>query len=121
MWGIRQGLCALATALWLGFGFSTAQAQLPAMKLVAADLVSPSQAWSFYGSATTHTLGLALAADPGPEIRAVSRSLGASGNGKDSYTQNVFDYVRNNIEVEFRFSLAKGARGALIDQSGTPF
>src|SRR5579859_1058298 len=121
MWGIRQGLCALATALWLGFGFSTAQAQLPAMKLVAADLVSPSQAWSFYGSATTHTLGLALAADPGPEIRAVSRSLGASGNGKDSYTQNVFDYVRNNIEVEFRFGLAKGARGALINQSGTPF
>ncbi len=29
--------------------------------------------------------------------------------------------MRNNIDVEFRFGLGKGARGALIDQSGTPF
>lgn len=33
------------------------------------------------------------------------------------YTQRVFDYVRNNIEEEFRSDLSKGARNALIDQS----
>ncbi|MEJ0058452.1 MAG: RHS repeat-associated core domain-containing protein [Terricaulis sp.] len=37
------------------------------------------------------------------------------------YVENVFNYVRNNIEVEFTFGLSKGARGALIDQYGSPF
>jgi RHS repeat-associated protein len=111
----------LATALWLAVGLPAAAAQVPSMKLAAADLVSPSAAWSFYGASTTHTLGLAVASDVGPEIAAMSRSLGATRYGAALYTQNVFDYVRNNIEIEFRFGLAKGARGALIDQSGTAF
>lgn len=29
--------------------------------------------------------------------------------------------MRNNIEIDFRFGLSKGARGAVIDQSGTAF
>lgn len=56
----------------------------------------------------------------------MARSLGAErlAAGKitiNQFAQNIFDYVRNNIAVEFRFGLGKGARGALLDQSGTPF
>ena len=40
---------------------------------------------------------------------------------KAEFIQNVLDYVRNNIDTEFRYGLSKGGRGALIDQSGTPF
>src|SRR6185295_16211794 len=39
----------------------------------------------------------------------------------DEYATAAFNYVRSNIGIEFRFGLSKGARGALIDQSGTAF
>lgn len=38
-----------------------------------------------------------------------------------AFAIRALNYVRNNIETEFRFGLSKGARGALIDQSGTAF
>lgn len=47
--------------------------------------------------------------------------VGRADFNQSAYAQTVFDYVRNNIATEFRFGLGKGARGALIDQSGTPF
>ncbi len=96
-------------------------AETPAVKLLTAPLVSPSSAWSFYGSSTTHTTGAAAWTTTPPQIKALARSLGAGRYSNDQYAQNVFDYVRNNIDTEFRFGLAKGGLGALIDQSGTPF
>jgi len=76
--------------------------------------------------ALTAPLALQLApppviAAPTPEIVAQARALGAGRLTAPQFTLNTFDYVRNNIATEFRFGLAKGGRGALIDQSGTPF
>ncbi|WP_310540374.1 hypothetical protein, partial [Phenylobacterium sp.] len=90
--------------------------------MVSAPQMSPSQASATYGASTTHSVGLSAFTATPPEIKAQSRTLGASFlASKDQYANNVFDYVRKNIEVEFRYGLGKGARGALIDQSGTPF
>ena len=50
-----------------------------------------------------------------------SERLAEAEISADEYAQNILDYIRNNIEVEYRYGLGKGARGAIIDQSGTPF
>src|SRR6185312_11131050 len=98
-----------------------AAADAPTNNLISAPLVSPTAAWTYYGGATTHSNSVAAWTQTPPELAALSRSLGANRLSAAVYTQNVFDYVRNNIQTEFRFGLGKGARGALIDQSGTPF
>lgn len=101
-------------------------ATTPAVNLVTAPLVTPANAWTYYGSATTHTIGLAAWSTTPPEIQAMATSLGAARYAAGTitaaeYSQYVYDYVRNSIAVEFRFGLGKGGRGALIDQSGTAF
>lgn len=102
----------------------------PATNLETTTLLSPETAWTYYGTDTTHTSGVGHTALRAPEIKALARGLGAERVGQpeatggitaDEFAQRVYDYVRNNIAVEFRFGLSKGARGALIDQSGTPF
>jgi RHS repeat-associated protein len=107
----------------------------PATKLLDASLVSPGAAMIYFGSATTHTNALHLSddndaghenIDPYPEITTLSASLLAGRNvavtaDKDAFVSDVFQYVQNNINTEFRYGLSKGGRGALIDQSGTPF
>ena len=55
------------------------------------------------------------------EIQALAIGLGAGRLTDAEYTQNVFEYVRSNIDIEFRYGLAKGAYGSLMDQSGTAF
>jgi RHS repeat-associated protein len=90
-------------------------------QLVTAPLKSPAEATEFYGSVSSHTSGVAAWRTPVPEYVALARTLGAGRLSVDEFNQNVFAYVRNNIEVEFRFGLGKGGYGALIDQSGTPF
>jgi hypothetical protein len=98
----------------------------PVTKLDTTDIVSPAAAWSYYGGGTTHTTGISLANTASPEIKALARALLGNRNVSNpsdatAFTQNVFDYVRNNINTEFRYGLSKGGRGALIDQSGTPY
>ncbi|KRA66168.1 hypothetical protein ASD79_02485 [Caulobacter sp. Root655] len=109
-------------------GGPAAYAALPAVKLLTAPLVTPADAWNYYGGAEAHSDGVLAWTTPPPEIKAMARSLGASrltaGLGQidtDQYASNIAAYVRNNIKTEFRFGLAKGGRGALIDLSGTPF
>ena len=119
----KRSLHAVALAL---IGLPSAYAIGPAVNLVTAPLVAPTDAWTYYGTSTTHTVGLAAWSTTPPEIQAMATSLGAARYTAGTitatqYTQNVFDYVRNSIAVEFRFGLGKGGRGALIDQSGTPF
>lgn len=97
------------------------RADPPVVRLVSGPMMAPSAAWTFYGSTTTHTAGVAAWTSTPPEISALARGLGANRLSATQFTQNVFDYVRNNVATEFRFGLSKGARGALIDQSGTPF
>ena len=110
------GILALALCLP-----GVVRADPPVVKLVTAPMMAPSAAWTFYGSTTTHSAGVAAWTSTPPEISALARGLGANRLSAAPFTQNVFDYVRNNIATEFRFGLSKGARGALIDQSGTPF
>lgn len=94
----------------------------PTTKRLIGTLVTPATAWAYYGTATTHTNGLASTAARPPEIKALARALSRDGAlTGDAFAQRVEDYVRRNIEVEFRFGLGKGARGAAIDQSGTAF
>lgn len=118
-WKSLAATCATTFAIAAA---SPAAAQTPpAMKLVAAPLVTPNAAWTFYGGGTTHSNGLAAWSDYTPEIKALARTLGAGRVSADVYAINVDNYILNNIAVEYRFGLGKGARGALIDQSGTPF
>lgn len=94
----------------------------PTTKRLEGTLVTPSAAATFYGTDTTHTNGLASTPARSPEIKALARSLSRGGAlTGDAFAQRVADYVRRNIEVEFRYGLGKGARGAVIDQSGTVF
>jgi RHS repeat-associated protein len=109
-------------AVTFALTFLTAAHAAPTIKLNSAPLVDPGQAYTnFYGTATTHTTGVAAGSTRPPEIKKLARALGAGRYGTDTYAARVFDYVRLNIETEFRFGLGKGARGAVLDQSGTPF
>jgi RHS repeat-associated protein len=95
---------------------------VPGVRQVTAPMVSPAAAWTFYGTAATHTVGPGAWTTTPPEFTALARSLSRNGQlSATAFTQNVFDYVRNNIAIEFHFGLAKGGRGALVDQSGTDF
>jgi hypothetical protein len=111
-------LCLIITLGWATVGFAQ---EPPSVKLLTAPLVSPAAAFSFYGTSTGHTAGAAAPTTQPPEITELARALGAGRYTPAQYALTVYEYVRNNIATEFRFGLSKGARGALIDQSGTAF
>ena len=130
---LRAALLAALSLMFVGT-VGRAYASPPSVNLVTAPLVSPVTAFGGgcvnglppagqYGNCTTHTVGVAAwpSGQHAPEITALARTLGWGRYSGTQYAQNVFDYVRNNIAIEFRFGLSKGARGALIDQSGTAF
>jgi len=125
---LSRGIVFALALVGFGVGARAPAQTLPAVHLVTAPMVSPTAAWAFYGNPTVHTNGVAASAALLPEFTALAVSLGCPGPDTTScrvtpaaYTQNVFDYVRNNIATEFRFGLSKGGQGALIDQSGTAF
>ncbi len=106
----------------MAFAPHGAHAEAPVTTRFEGELVSPVAAWSEFGGATTHTDGLASSSNRPPEIVALARSLSRDeALSADSFAERVALYVRNNIETEFRFGLGKGARGAIIDKSGTSF
>lgn len=98
--------------------FAAARAQdLPSMRFERGALVSPSAAQTYYGSSTTRTSsfsGVSGFEGRPPEIVEQARAL---GNDPDQ----IYEYVYNFIDVEFAYGLRKGALGAMIDRSGTPF
>ena len=104
---------ALALPLAIGIAFPAHAQSLSSTRIGTAALISPSAADNFYGSATLSTNGLGLTTRP-EEIRELARAL---RNDVDL----IYDYVRNNIEIEWAYGLRKGALGALIDRSGTAF
>ena len=117
-----RSLSATLVAFVAMAGIACADPAPPTTKLLEGALISPSSAASYYGSSTTHSVGLTTSSTTAPEIAALARSLLAGRSPSDpEFVQRVFDYVRNNINTEFRYGLSKGARGALIDQSGTAF
>lgn len=74
---------------------SAAFADAPTTKRSIGMLVTPTTAWSYYGSGTTHTNGLAATALRAPEIKALARSLSRGGAlTGDAFAQRIADYVR---------------------------
>jgi RHS repeat-associated protein len=123
-----------STTKFLGFIFvcvamGAALAEPPAVKVLTADLMSPSAANSWYPTGLTNTPKLCslipthvICTGGRPaHIRELARTLGAGRLTQAAYTSRVFEYVYANIDTEFRYGLSKGALGALLDQSGTPF
>ena len=82
-------------------------------RIGTAAFLTPAAADAYYGSSTTVTNGLGLSQRP-DEIRELARAL---RNDADL----IYDFVRNNIEIEWAYGLRKGALGAQVDRSGTAF
>ena len=120
---------AAFVVLLSSFMLSTpSEAGLPAVKMLTGVPIDPTTADSYYGSATTHTVGLCnlnavLCGVPrATAIQELARSLSQGGSlSFDQFASNAFEYIYKNIDTEFRYGLSKGAFGALLDQSGTPF
>jgi hypothetical protein len=118
-----RAISASATIV-IGAIYSQAAQAVPAVNLLSAPLVTPSDAWTYYGSATTHSTTAVgwTSADRPAEIRELARALSRGGAVTGAaFASRATEYVRNNIETEFGFGLSKGAVGALVDQHGTPF
>ncbi|MFN7179797.1 RHS repeat-associated core domain-containing protein [Hyphomonas sp.] len=116
MVSFRTWSSGFLVALALSAGAATAQI-LPSMRFERGDLVSPAAAETYYGNSTTRTssfTGVSGFEGRPPEIVEQARAL---SNDIDL----IYEYVRNHIDVEFAYGLRKGALGAMIDQSGTPF
>ena len=108
----RKGVTFAGAALVLALA-APAAAQTPsAIDVGTAALITPSAAQSYYGTSTTSTDGLG---QPEPaEIEELVRTLRGD-------IDLIYDYVRNNVEIEWAYGLRKGEMGPLIDQSGTAF
>lgn len=80
--------------------------------------MSPLTADSYYGTAVLSTDGLGAitgtATPTPPEIVELKRALKGDPD-------LIYQYVRNNIQTVWMYGLQKGALGASIDKSGTPF
>lgn len=107
--------------------------QNPSVRLVQEGLISTSAMQAYFQN-LQNACGASCRTDvaPLPEALYPIKSLADALARKDptaadgdvaglEFDRRVFEYVRNNIKTEFRFGLAKGALGALIDKSGTPF
>jgi hypothetical protein len=128
-----QQLCGVIAGVALGGALVTSPAWAipPSVSLTSGPLLDPSNAYTNYysGLGSSHTNGALYSSVAASEIKALARALGGgAGNGAtpsrlatDDFAAQVFDYVRTNIDPEFRFGLGKGARGAVVDQSGTAF
>lgn len=92
---------------------------LPSVRIATAPLVSPTAAAAHYGSSTTHSYGtfgygVGVNNPRPPEILELARAL---KNDPDL----IYEYVRTTIKTHFSYGLQKGAVGAIVDHSGTPF
>jgi RHS repeat-associated protein len=97
---------------------------LPTMKVLDGPAISPPNAIAYFNSATS--TGTSISPATPPEIVELARGLGASDvvGGQLTgavYAERVYEYIRQNIDTEFKYGLQKGALGALLEQSGTPF
>ncbi len=113
---LRLFIAASALLTSIGMvGPAKAQDPLPSVRVGTAAFISPANARNnFYGTSTTHTVGPGAPSVRPPEIVELARAL-------DDDPDLMFAFVRNEIDTEFRYGLSKGALGALIDRSGTPF
>ena len=102
----KKGIVSVIFALFM----QTALAQtpsLPSMKFgEQASLTTPSNAFAYYTSSSTHTEG--HGAGRHEELQALARAL-------DYDAERIFNYVRVFIEYYLTFGLGKGSLGAECD------
>ncbi len=120
--GVGSALRAQSTYPWLPAAWTGSDAT-PSFRTLKAAPVTPAAA---YVSSSTSTHGLCrdysanAAVCPGgarprpPELRELVRAL-------RSDPDLIYEFVRNTVDTEFQFGLAKGELGTLIDRSGTSF
>lgn len=107
---------SIASGLMLAAGLSAAPAyadDLPAFHVAAPEtLIAPgSEDATLASSATPGTYSTGTTSW---EVRDLARALNYD-------PQRMYEFVHNNVELHPLFGLQKGARGATIDLSGTPF
>lgn len=129
---ILRHISAAAAILLAPMFVSNAAAQgPPTAKFATAPLVTPDEAFIYYGSSTTRTssqnlVGTDLRSGRTQEVKTLAVGLGkddlAAGRiTQDEYARRALEYVRFNVDTTFNFGLTKGAHGALVDQSGSAF
>ena len=91
---------------------ANATATLPSVTIGRAALVDPATAVTYYQNAPGGLTSPTRASDPDITTLAV-----ALHNNID----NIYQWVHDNVELDLTFGLGKGARGAALDKSGTPF
>ncbi len=105
-------------------GVASAQTYLPSMKTIQGTRIAPASAATYYAPSTSHSNGLGVT-DRSLEVKELARGLGAAQIPaqltQSAYAQRAFEYVRQNIRTVPMFGTQKGAKGAIIDQSGTAF
>lgn len=90
---------------------ASANNYIPSTKIGSAELVSPTVADSYYGSAVNSTVVVTVVP---VEIQELGRSL---RNDPDL----IYDFVRNNIEIEWMYGSHKGPLGTVLDRRGSAF
>jgi hypothetical protein len=114
--GVTLGV-AIALVV-VGSQLAAAQTYLPSIKIGTAALISPASANTYYGPSTTSDDGLGditgVPTPVAPEIVELTRALKGDPD-------LIYQYVHNNIQTVWMYGLQKGALGAEIDKSGTPF
>lgn len=109
MTAVRSSLLVAFTG-FLSLVAWTANAGTPSNRMVSAPAVTPTEAWTYYGSPSSP----AAPATRASEIEALADSL-------NNDVDEIYAYVRNSTETTFTFGLQKGALGAYLDQAGNAF
>jgi len=106
--------CFVIAGAALSLIVQTAHA-VPAAIIGRAALIDPSSVATVYPTTNdaTHTFTLGTSTPP-PEVIELARAL---GNNPDE----IYDFVHNYVDTVFMFGAQKGAIGAIVDKSGTPF
>ena len=107
---------AVSSALVSATGW--AQADLPGVEFRSAELVSPTAAQTYYGSSTTHTSSTGLTTEA-TAVWWLSQVMRERYTDDQEFIEAVYSYVRDSIEIDFRYGLTGGSLGALLDQRGT--
>jgi RHS repeat-associated protein len=108
-----RAVSAIVSAAAILLVGSMAANALPSTKIGTAALITPSAAESYYPASTTTTNSTGVSGYPN-EIIELAKAL-------NNNVDEIYDFVRNYVDTVFIFGAQKGALGAIVDKSGTPF
>jgi hypothetical protein len=99
----------------------------PSIKLKSAALLSPgasgtAEAWyNAQTNHTTHTNGIGSLNIAGFPNTAPPNEVAELARALHGDPDQIYKWVRNNVEIVWEFGLQKGSLGAIVDKSGTAF